>query len=244
MKRFLSGLLTAFLVTVASNAHSAVLLEFDFSGATNTASSNTQNSTFSAIGIATSSMTRGTGISNNNAANSFRGTGFSNDGIAVTNTDYFQFAVNSSGLSLFSIESLAGNFNGTSTFSANPGVTMQWAYSLDGTNFSLAATDFVRVGSGAFTYTFTGTDATALTDISSATFRLFASGQTTTGGWGLQSAATPGTVGLTVNGTVTAVPEPSSLAILSLCGVGGAIYRRRRAGAQSPSVDEAAASMA
>lgn len=237
-------MLAACLVTVASNAHSAVLLEFDFSGATNTAASNTQNSTFSEIGIATSSMTRGAGISNNNAANSFRGTGFSNDGIALTNTDYFQFAVNSSGLYIFSIESLAGNFNGTGTFSASPGVTMHWAYSLDGTSFSLAATDFVRVGTGPSTYTFTGADAAALTDISSATFRLFASGQTTTGGWGLQSAATPGTLGLAVNGTATAVPEPSSLAILTLCGVGGGIYRRRRAGAQSPSVDDAAASMA
>jgi hypothetical protein len=218
-----------FLACFASGKASAgVILSFDFSGSAATAAFNTQSSTFNVAEIQASTMTRGAAISNNNAANSFRGTGFSNDGIAVTNTDYFQFSVNAVGGNLFTIESLVGNFNGTNTFSASPGVTMNWAYSLDGTNFTLSQNNFIRVGSGQATYTFGGIDAASLSNISSVTFRLLASGQTTTGGWGLQSAATPGTIGLAVNGTVSAVPEPTSLALLGVVGLGGLAARRFR----------------
>ena len=38
--------------------------------------------------------------------------------------------------------------------------------------------------------------------------------------------------------TLTAVPEPSSLALLTVCGVAGVIYRRRRAGSQVADADD------
>lgn len=237
MTRFvLLVLAAASFVMQPPTAKAAVLLEFDFTGSTNTSASNTQNSTANLLGVASSTMTRGNGISANNAANSFRGTGFSNPGIVATSDRYFQFSVNAAPTYSLTIESIFGNFNGTSSFSSSPGVTMQWAYSLDNTNYTLGSSTFTRVGTGNSTWTFTGADATALTDIDSVTFRLFASGQTTTGGWGLQSAETPGTIGLAVNGVV-AVPEPGSFALLGIAGVAlaglGAWQRRARSAVQA-----------
>lgn len=222
--KFKSSLFTLALTAASvATVNGAVLLEFDFSGATNTAASNTQSSTLNATGVVSSSMTRGAGIGNNNAGNSFRGTGFSNDGIALTNTDFFQFTVAAATNYTLSIESISANLNGTGTFSASPGVTMAYAYSLDGTSFTLMD-EFSRIGSGTATYTLSTTEATALTDVDSVTFRFFASGQTTTGGWGLQSAASPGTIGLSVEGT--AIPEPTT-ALLGGLGM-LALLRRRR----------------
>ena len=212
----------AFSAIAAVSSHAATLLEFDFSGSTSAATSNSQNSTFNAAFIQPTTMIRGAGISNNNAGNSFRGTGFSNNGIATTNTDFFEFALTATGTNKFSVESITGNFNGTSTFSASPGVTMAYAYSLDsGATFTLLDT-FTRIGSGVSTYTLTAPQAAVLTDVDSVVFRFYASGQTTTGGWGLQSATTPGTIGLSVQG----IPEPSS-ALLGGLGL-LALLRRRR----------------
>lgn len=219
--------LAAFVLPAVVSA--VTLLEFDFSGSTNTSASNTQASTFTASGIVASSMIRGSGISNNNAGNSFRGTGFSNDGISLTNTDYFQFAVTASEGSLITVDSLYGNFNGTASFSASPGVTMAYAYSLNGGDTFTLMSSFTQVGSGNQTYSIVGADLAALTMIESVVFRLFASGQTTTGGWGLQSAASVGTVGLSVGGSVSSVPEPSTYtAIAGAVVLSGVLIRRRR----------------
>ena len=231
MKKTFATVVLALVSVVGVNADT--LLSFDFSGSTNTAASNTQNSTFDAVGVVSSTMSRGAGIAANNAANSFRGTGFSNNGISVSNTDYFEFSVVAETGYVFSVDSIYGNFNGTASFSAAAGVTMAYAYSLDGgATFNLMDT-FVRVGTGNYTYSIGASYASDLTDVTSVVFRLYASGQTTTGGWGLQSASTPGTIGLSVDGvisSVSAVPEPSSFAVvaggMALAGV--ALRRRRR----------------
>jgi len=217
------------LVAAVAPVGAATLLQFDFSGATNTSASNSQNSTFSASGVSSSVMTRGAGISANNAANSFRGTGFSNDGVSVSNTDYFQFSVSAASGYRISISSIYGNFNGTGTFSASPGVTMAYAYSVNGgSTFTLMDT-FVRVGSGNATYSISSSYVAALSGVESVIFRLYASGQTSTGGWGLQSAVSAGTVGLAVDGTVSAVPEPSAYVFIAGVGVAGwAVVTRRR----------------
>lgn len=219
--------LTAGLSTAAFGQN-ITLMEFDFSGSTNTAASNSQNSTFTASNINGSTMTRGAGISNNNANNSFRGTGFNNLGIDVNSDRFFQWDLTAASGYQFTVNSIYGNFNGTATYSNAPGVTMAYAYSLDGgSSFTLMDT-FTQIGSGNQTFTVTGTHLTALTDISSVTFRFLASGQTPTGGWGLQSAASPGTIGLSVDGTVSAVPEPSTYAaIVGLLALGLVLVRRR-----------------
>ena len=214
-------LLTAVLGLTSAMALGAqiTLLEFDFSGATITAASNIQNSTFNAENIQSSVMSRGEGISNNNANNSFRGTGFSDLGLDLESNRFFEFSLNASSGYHMTVASIFGNFNGTSTYSASPGVTMAYAYSLDqGISFTLMES-FTQVGSGSQTFNITPTHSPLLTNVESVTFRLFASGQTSSGGWGLQSASSPGTVALSVDGFVEAIPEPSA-ALLVLLGVG------------------------
>jgi hypothetical protein len=228
MKKTLALLAIVGMSIVSASADT--LLQFDFAGATATAASNSANSTFNAATLTSSTMTRGpaSGTATNNAANSFRWTLFKNDGINVSNADYFQFSLTASS-GTFDVTSIYGNFNGTASFAATPGVSMAYAYSLDGgTTFTLMST-FTQVGAGNQTYTISGTDATALTGVSSVIFRLYASGQTATGGWGLQSAAAAGTIGLQVNGAITAVPEPKTygLAIAGLT-VTLIVIRRRR----------------
>jgi hypothetical protein len=216
-------LLTAALGLTGALALASNILEFDFSGSASNSTSNEQFSTFSLTGIQTSTMTRGSDIGNNNANNSFRGQGFSNLGIDIDSDRYFKFDINADQGYTFSISSIYGNYNGTATYSNSPGVTMAFAYSLDGSSYTLMD-NFTQVGSGNQTFMITGNYASALSDISFVSFKLFASGQTSTGGWGLQSAASPGTLGLSVQGT--AIPEPGTLALIGISAL--ILYFRRR----------------
>jgi hypothetical protein len=84
-------------------------------------------------------LTRGPGAAWSTGGNSFRTVGFQNNGISTANTDYFQFTLSSvSGFNL-SLSSIDARFAGTATFAAAPnGVSMQFAYSLDGTTFTFS----------------------------------------------------------------------------------------------------------
>jgi len=70
-----------------------------------------------------------------------------------------------------------------------------------------------------------------VSDTTTVYFRYYASGQTTTGGWGFNSP-TAGAYGLAFDGTISAVPEPSTWvagALLALpFGVQGVRYLRNR----------------
>ena len=79
----------AALTLPGANAQ-VVLLEWDFFG-DNSSNRPTMNSTFNATGIDSSVLSRGAGAAASAAANSFRTTGFQNNGISLTNTDYFQW---------------------------------------------------------------------------------------------------------------------------------------------------------
>lgn len=150
-------------------------------------------------------ITRGFGASSSVGNNSFRTQGFKNDGIAITNTDYFQITLSSVAGYEISLSSIDANFGGTSTFFASPGVTSQFAYSLDGINFNL-------IGSPIISTSLTMpqidlSDVAALQDVPSGTtitIRYYASGQTTTGGWGFYSSS-PGVNGLAIGGYVTPI---------------------------------------
>jgi hypothetical protein len=215
-------------MTIAASGQTTTLLAFDFSGAQSNDSFNTQNSTANASNVSSSTMIRGAGISNQNAANSFRGTGFSNLGIDVSSDRYFEWTVSAASGYQLSIASIYANFNGTTTFSNSPGVTMAYAYSLDGGSNFTVMDSFTQVGSGNQTFTIAGAHVAALTDVESVVFKFLASGQTTTGGWGFQSAASPGTIGLSVDGTISPVPEPATYgAIFGVLALGMAFTRRR-----------------
>ena len=102
------------------------------------------------------------------------------------------------------------------------------AYSLDGgTTLTLLPT-FTKIGNGVMTQiNLTGVSALQnLADSDTVTFRMYASGQTSTGGWGY-GTSTAASFGLAVGGTVDAVPEPATFALVGL-GLGGVILLRRR----------------
>ena len=148
-------------------------------------------------------ITRGPGAAASGGANSFRTTGFQNNGISTANTDYFQITLQASPGYKLSLSTLDAKFNGTSSFFASPGVTIQFAYSLDGTTFTLIGSPVQSTS-----LTMAQINLSSITDLqnvyatTTVTIRYYASGQTSTGGWGFYSAAA-GTNGLAVGGSVT-----------------------------------------
>ena len=150
-----------------------------------------------------SCITRGAGAPVSGAGNSFRTTGFQNNGISTDNTDYFQITLGAVPGFKLSLSTLDAKFNGTTTFFASPGVTSQFAYNLDGENFILIGNPVQSTA-----LTMTQIDLSGIADLQNVyssktiTIRYYASGQTNTGGWGFCSAS-PGINGLAVGGTFT-----------------------------------------
>ncbi|RZM19080.1 MAG: hypothetical protein EOO88_39035, partial [Pedobacter sp.] len=153
-------------------------------------------------------LTRGaTAAPNGVVNNSFRTTGFQNNGIAITNTDYFQFQVTPATNTTISLTNIIARFNGTATFFVSPGVESRFAYSKDGVNFTFfsAASTLVTATNTPYTFDLATTVPDDLKNIpagTTITIRYYASGRTTTGGWGFFSN---GTAGLTLNGTIATV---------------------------------------
>jgi hypothetical protein len=179
-------------------------------------------------------LTRGASASASPAGTSFRTTGFRNDGINVSSNDYFQFVISAAPGQILSLTNITAAFNGTTTFMTNNslgGVTHQWAYSTDGSSFTLIGSPVLTAVPTlpvTVSFDFSGTPALQnIGDGTDITLRYFASGQTTTGGWGFFSAG--GTSpGLEVYGTV--VPEPAAVSMLlfGLLGARGVIHRRKK----------------
>lgn len=158
---------------------------------------------------ASTNLTRGATATASNGANSFRTQGFQNNGIAVTNTDYFQVTLSASPGYTLSLSTIDAELRGTSTFSASPGVSNQFAYSLNGTTFTLIGSPQMLIGDGPLTQ-ISLSGIAALQNVpegTTVTLRFYASGQTTTGGWGFYSGAA-GEHGLAIGGTVTSTSTP------------------------------------
>ncbi len=148
-------------------------------------------------------VTRGSGAAASAANHSFRTLGFQDNGIATANTDYFQVTLSvMAGYSL-SLGSVNARFSGTGSFCAAPGVSGQFAYSVDGTTFELLGSPFVMTAPGAMPQLDVAGIAAlqAVPDATTITLRYYASGQTATGGWGYFSAAA-GEFGLAISGTI------------------------------------------
>ena len=219
--------LTVALVAGMSAVSQAQIAAWDFTGEDNLATSAAE--VF--VGLDSSNLlTRGAGAAASSGANSFRTTGFQNNGISVANTDYFQFTLSAtSGLTL-SLSSIDIRTTGTTSFVATPGVSQQFAYSTDGTTFTLIGSPTITIGTNqTANIDLSGVGALQnVADSTTLTFRYYASGQTTTGGYGFFSNVA-GNYGLAVNGTTAAIPEPS---VYMLLGVGllfcGQRYLRSR----------------
>ena len=197
MKRLLPILIALFpLVGMAQIA------SWDFTGENTLATSTAE--VYDANLDASPTLTRGSGAAASAGNNSFRTVGFLNDGISVANADYFENTFSAVSGYQLSLTTIDASFAGTSSFSASPGVSMQYAYSLDGTTFTLIGSPFSRIGNGAMSQIdLSGISALQnVPDNITVTIRLYASGQTTTGGWGYNSPSA-GTVGLAFGGSVT-----------------------------------------
>jgi hypothetical protein len=229
MKKFYFVLSLLFLCT-SLNSVNAQIAAWDFTGAA--APATFAATTFNAnlvVAAGANNITRGPGAAASAGANSFRTVGFQNNGIATTNTDYFQITLTAVAGYTVSLSTIDARMAGTATYAAAPGVSQQFAYSLDGTTFTLIGAPSVTIGTPA---TLTQIDVTgigALQNVAAGTtitLRYYASGQTTTGGWGFNSPAA-GQNGLAIGGSVTAaggtpniIVTPTSLTgFSSLAGV-------------------------
>lgn len=150
-------------------------------------------------------LSRGPGAPQSNANNSFRTNGFQNDGIATTNTDYFQTSFTATG-NIMSITTINANIYGSSSFVATPGANVQFAYSLDGSTYQLINSP-ANITSGNSVTTriiFNISNVSELQNITPNTtvyFRFYATGQSTGGTLGFSSESSPGTIGLQFDGT-------------------------------------------
>ncbi|MBM3428515.1 MAG: hypothetical protein FJX95_07015, partial [Bacteroidetes bacterium] len=94
----------------------SALMAFDFFGMNNVATANPSYVLPGMLPAASQPMTRGAGAASSSGANSFRTVGFQNNGIATTNTDYFQFTVTANpGLGL-NFTSIDARYAGTASF--------------------------------------------------------------------------------------------------------------------------------
>ncbi|MDP1622688.1 MAG: hypothetical protein Q8M08_10170 [Bacteroidales bacterium] len=200
MKKFIY---LACLAYLAGHTGSCQIAAWDFYGASFpvTWPATTFQANLNTTGNA-SEITRGSGSPASGGVNSFRTTGFQNNGISTAATDYFQITLQAVPGYKLSLSTLDAKFNGTSTFFASPGVTSQFAYSLDGANFILIGNPVQSTS-----LTMTQVNLSGIADLqnvyteTTVTLRYYASGQTTTGGWGFYSSAS-GVNGLAVGGTV------------------------------------------
>jgi fibronectin-binding autotransporter adhesin len=189
-----------FTIGTAGNEGSTITLQsWNFTGFS---SPETMTATFVDEALDTdaslNTLTRGADAGASSASNSFRTTGFRNNGISLDNTDYFEWSLSSSA-SGFSLGTLDATFAGTGTFAASPGVSSQFAFSINGGDFTLIDSPLVTTGTPATMPQIDLTGITALQGLAAGTevtFRYFASGQTTTGGWGFNSpdASTDGLI--------------------------------------------------
>ncbi len=218
--RFVSCFLASSLMPFALQA--ADLVKWDFTGESSPASSTADviNTNLTSSGT----LTRGPGATSSSASNSFRTTGFQNNGIATTNTDYFQTTLKAATGYTLSLSAIDARFAGTSGFAVTPGVNSQFAYSLDGTNFTLIGSPQATIGTPA---TLTQISLTGITqlqgvpDTTTVTIRYYASGQTTTGGWGFNSPSS-GTFGLAITGELSAGADTIAPTLASTVPLDGA----------------------
>ncbi|QNK62417.1 gliding motility-associated C-terminal domain-containing protein [Pedobacter sp. PAMC26386] len=211
---------------------------------------NTSTAAYADPGLSsTPILTRAGIVVESQAINSFRTTKFAKIPIAVTNPDYFQFTLSAASGKKLSLSTIDATYHGTQTYCAAPGGALnQFAYSLNGEPFTLIGTPTVVTKTdGTPKSVFPTIDLStiaALQNIPSTTivtFRYYASGQTTTGGWGFYTPDLDRNQGLKIGGILTdngantqpvnasGYPKvnnitPSSIDLLSNINVAGTTY--------------------
>jgi hypothetical protein len=195
-------LVTFFVFVLNSITSYGQVAAWDFNGESSPATSTAD--VFNVGLDGSSTITRGAGAASSAGGNSFRTVGFQNNGIAVANTDYFQITLSAASGNTLSLSTIDARFVGTATFANSPGVSSQFAYSLDGTTFTLIGSPQVTVGQPVTMTQISLSGIAALQNVADTVtiyIRYYASGQTTTGGWGFNSPSA-GAYGLAIGGTV------------------------------------------
>ena len=211
-----AGTDTDFGLTASGTTAGAPLAAWDLTGS-NTVATTATATIFNVNLASVPTITRGSGAAGNAANNSFRTTGFKNEGISTANNDYFQVTLTAAAGGTFSLSTIDARFAGTSTFYASPGVTSQFAYSLDGTTFTLVGSPVTSTSLTMAQVSLTGVgDLQNVPGSTTVYIRYYASGQTTTGGWGFNSPSA-GSYGLDIGGNVTG----SSLASTTISNIIG-----------------------
>lgn len=153
-------------------------------------------------------ITRGSAAGASAGANSFRTTGFQANGISTANNDYFQVTLSASTGYTLSVTGIVAQFAGTASFYATPGVADQWAYSLDGSSFTLIGSSNVSTSLNR-AWDFSGVTALQGVDATNTvTLRYYASGRTSTGGWGFNNTSG---YGLNIGGSVDAAATTATV---------------------------------
>jgi hypothetical protein len=206
------------LLCINSSLSFGQIAAWDFTGETALATSTAE--IYDANMDASNLLTRGAGAAASAGGNSFRTVGFQNNGISVANTDYFEATFSAATGYTLSLSTLDARFAGTTTYAASPGVSSQFAYSLDGTTFTLIGSPAVTIGSPATMTQIDLSGISALQNVDASTtvtLRYYASGQTPTGGWGFNSPSS-GTNGFAIGGTLTAAGggPPTKLVITNI----------------------------
>ena len=212
-----SGTDTAFGQPASGTTTAAPLAAWDLTGV-NTGPATVAATVFNVNLASPNTITRGAGAAGSTANNSFRTTGFKNDGISTLSNDFFQVTLAAVAGGTLSLSTIDARFNGTSTYFAGAGVSSQFAYSLDGTTFNLIGSPFILTAATSMPQ-ISLSGISDLQNVPASTtvyLRYFASGQTATGGWGFFSP-TLGSYGLDIGGNVTA----SSLASVTISNIIG-----------------------
>ncbi len=181
------------------NTPNKVIAGWDFSGVNSPVSF--AATSFDTLLSSSNLLTRGPGASASNGIHSFRSTDFQNNGIAVTNTDYFQLTLAPKPGDTLSLNAITGTLHGNSNDIASSPVRSQFAYSTDGVNFTLIGSSFLT-NSIAQTFSVSLAGVAALQNIvngTTITLRYYASGASASAGWGFISFE-PGFNGLAVLG--------------------------------------------
>jgi hypothetical protein len=167
----------------------------------------------------------------NSAANSFAATNWNNTATFDENLSYYSFTVGPDAGFNLALTDLSFRVNGSNTLPNNG----RWGYSIDAGSFVLGTGGdggqmTMTLAGGLFSWDFT--DFT-VNDGSSAEFRFWVFGTTSVNG-GTAVVGGSGRIlngsgnDLVLNGTVEAVPEPSTLSLIGFGILGMLAFARRR----------------
>ncbi|HAL92458.1 MAG TPA: hypothetical protein DCM68_05470, partial [Verrucomicrobia bacterium] len=200
------GVATQTVAVAVTSSSAATIAAWDFFGADAVPTWTAE--VYSARMVSSKTITRGSTATPSTGADSFRTTGFKNEGISTASNDYFQVTLAADAGYALSLNSATGKFVGTASFYTNEinyiGVRDQWAYSLDGSTFTLIGSS---LDSKSLTRAWDFSGVGALQNVAAGTtvtLRYYASGQTTSGGWGFSSPS-DNSYGLDIIGVLASV---------------------------------------